>query len=126
MDTHEDEPLTLLNIANGAAAGLFNEELRKVLTNIQDVNTEAKPSRTITLKFTFEPSASRNESAVTVEATSKLAAFSGMQGMIFVGTFRGEPVATPYRPDQQQKLFDEQSRPRGVGAGGVVNIAAAQ
>ena len=108
--------MTLTNIARGAAAELFAEELAKVLANIQDPNTESSPKRKILLTFTFDPSKSRNEAVVSVDATSKLAPLAGAHQTIFVGNLRGKPVATIYTPDEQQELFDEASRPRAMSS----------
>lgn len=124
--TFEKEPLTLNNAARGAAHELFDDELQRVLANIQDVNTEATPTREINLKFKFKPSKSRNECAITVASTCKLAPQNTAEGSAFIGTFRGKPVATPNRPEEQQALFDAESKPRAVGAGESRPKAAAQ
>ena len=49
MHTNE-EKLTLSNLGNGAAVELFGIELRRVLKDVMDPNTDPKAVREITLK----------------------------------------------------------------------------
>jgi hypothetical protein len=103
-------PLTLDTLGKGAAKELFAQELDRVLENILDPNTEPVAKREITLKVTFRPSDDRREVETEVEASSKLAAFRGAGGVIFVGRRAGRAVSSVYDP-KQMGLFDvEQPR----------------
>lgn len=103
--------LTLLNIGNGAAVELFQQELGKALENILDPNTEPEATRTIMLKVKVTPtSEERNQIAVTVEADSKLAPFRGAGSLAYVGRRRGEIVAVTHDPKQMQMQWDTQAK----------------
>lgn len=69
----EFEKATLANLANGAAAEVFQNELQKALDNTADPNTDAKTARVVTLKVTMVPTEDRSRAAVSIAASSKLA-----------------------------------------------------
>lgn len=65
--------LDLNTFANGAVAERFNEELRRVLENIHDPNTDAKKVRKLTLTVSFKADDKRDLAAVNVIAKTTLA-----------------------------------------------------
>ncbi len=109
--------LTLENLADGAAAQLFQSELDKVLRNIQDPNTDASAIRKVTLEVSFQPDEEREVGDVKIKASSKLAGLKGAKTRVFFGRHHGELVATEYNP-KQAGLFDEKSNLREVGKKG--------
>lgn len=68
-----DEPLSLINIGNGAAVQLVEKELERVIKDILDLNTEAKATREVNLKIIFKPDENREIITTGIKATSKLA-----------------------------------------------------
>jgi hypothetical protein len=64
--------VNLENIANGACGELFAHAMSAVLKNIDDVNTDPKAKREITLKVTFKPTESRELTAIEVKCDTKL------------------------------------------------------
>jgi hypothetical protein len=108
--------VTLENLADGAAAQLFQSELGKVLRNIQDPNTDATAVRKVTLEVSFQPDEERELGEVKVKATSKLAGLKGAHTRVFFGNHQGELVATEYNP-KQAGLFDEKPKLREVKGG---------
>lgn len=64
-----------LNAATLAAGGLverLNGELQKAVANCLDVNTEAKKTRTVTLKIKIKPAETRSVATVSVETATTL------------------------------------------------------
>lgn len=104
--------LTLSNVGHGAAIELYDQELRKVLENILDPNTEPESIRSITLRIKFAPTKDRVEVAVGVEADSKLAPFKGAGSLAFVGRKNGEVIAVTHDPRQMQMNWDAEGKPR--------------
>lgn len=128
IPTDDDVPLIdLSTLCKGAAMELFDEEFQKVLANVQDPNTEWSAKRSIRLDIVLDVSdETRNECRVDVSASSKLAAFKGASGTVFIGRQRGKFVATAYNAEQMQLMFDEQSKPRAVRGEGGASQSVAQ
>lgn len=64
-----------LNAATIAAGGLverLNDELQKAVANCLDVNTDAKKTRTVTLKIKIKPDETRSVASVSVETATTL------------------------------------------------------
>ncbi len=60
------EKITLSSLKDGAVEERFQYELKKVLDNIADPNTETKKARKITIELTFSPDEScENVSCIT-------------------------------------------------------------
>ena len=98
--------VTLANIADKAANELFAHELKKVMENIDDPNTEAIGARKLVLTFTFDPDHDRHEIRTTVEVKSKLMGVKGCTRTTFLGKRNGEP--TLYGQDTKQiNMFDD-------------------
>lgn len=51
--TGETEDISLFDLLDGGVKELAALNLKRVLDNIADLNTDAKKTRTLTVKFTF-------------------------------------------------------------------------
>ena len=78
------EKTDITTIARGAIPELFHEQLCRVMDNIDDLNTEAKAKRSISIDLSFEPDASRQAVTVKVSVRSKLAAPKKAESTVFV------------------------------------------
>jgi hypothetical protein len=107
--------VTLDTIGGGALVELFENELARVLDNVQDPNTDAKAKRTITVKVTFAPSETRDVTDVDLTCSSKLAGVKTLSTRLFVGKVKGQLVAVEHDP-RQGALFDA-PRPVPVAVG---------
>jgi len=74
------ERVSLLNLNKGAALERFDHELLRAITNIKDVNTDAKSKRKIVLEVVLAPYPDRTGVNVTLRCTSKLAALNDVTG----------------------------------------------
>lgn len=94
--THErvEALADLQTIGAGAVAEKFAAELKAVLANIQDPNTQAEAKRKVVLEFVFEPSENREIVITTVTARSVLGATKPTGDVLHLGRLNGEPVAT--------------------------------
>ena len=100
------DPITLSTIAGGALEELFGAELARVLTNIQDVNTDPKAKRSITFKVEFAPAEDREMTDVKVSCSSKVAGLLTVKTRAFLGRQDGRLVAVEHDP-KQTGLFDD-------------------
>lgn len=95
MDGERIEHLADLHtIGAGAVAEKFAAELKAVLENIQDPNTQADAKRKIILEFILEPSEDRERVAVAITARSVFAATKPTSELLWLGTQNGAPIAT--------------------------------
>ena len=92
--------LSLNNLGAGGAVEQFDEELKKVLANIEDEHTKATAPREITLKIKIIPGENRNNFNYIVEAKSKLAPIKGFGGVAFLRRDQGNSVA--YEANEKQ------------------------
>ena len=72
--------IALAEVNNGAAERLFDEELERIIQNVNDVNTDAKEPRKLTLEFTFNPHVTREMGSIDVKCKSKLAPTKSFTG----------------------------------------------
>ena len=77
------QKVELGKIQNGAIFDLFDEELRKVLANIEDENTVANAERSITMKIAIKPDKTRRTGEVKVQAFSALAKVKPAESFLF-------------------------------------------
>jgi hypothetical protein len=75
--------IELSNIQNGVIFDLFDEELRKVIANIEDENTVANSERSITLKIAVKPDKTRRTGEVKVQASCTLAKTKPAESLLF-------------------------------------------
>jgi len=102
--------VSLATLKGGAAVALFNKELKKVLNNIADPNTEPKKARKIVLTVTIIPNEERAMGGIAIEIDSKLVKPKPETSYIFMGS-DGETVrATEDYAEQQSLEFEEQDR----------------
>jgi len=75
---------TLLNLGGGAIVEQFDDQLSRVMANIDDLNADAKAKRTITIEVSFEPDATRQALTVKHSVKTKLAAGKKAESTIFL------------------------------------------
>lgn len=100
----EYQKVRLESINNGAAQELFEEEFKKVLTNINDISVEADAVREIKLVFKIKPSKDRQTAITTVEAHSKLATVMPHSSSIYLSFRDNKPEA--FVSNMKQTSFD--------------------
>lgn len=100
----------LNDFANGALAARFNEELSKVLENIQDPNTKAKTARKITLTLSLQADEDRELAMVDIQAKSSLVHRNGVSTkMIIDRDERGRAVGKELKSGVKgQTYFDDE------------------
>jgi hypothetical protein len=104
-----NQKLTLETAGDGVAEELFQQALARVLTNIDDPNTEANAKRSITLTMSFEPSDDRRGSKVHIQCAMKLAGAKPVGTYIGIGRDNGQLAAV-------EALRQEEMFPIPVGA----------
>jgi hypothetical protein len=107
------EELTLLNVAGGAAAELFQNELQSVLANIANVNTSASAKREIRLTFAFTPNEARDAADVQIAVATRLASTIGGETKVYMGRSQGRHFAVEHNPRQ---LLMQLERPAEIVA----------
>lgn len=60
-------------LAEGGAREQIDREIRKIMANIMDVNTDIKKKRALTIKVEFEPDANRQTVTTHISVKSSLA-----------------------------------------------------
>lgn len=66
--------VSLITLNQGAAIEMFDNALKKVLTNIADPNVDTDTKRTITLTVEFVPARDSKRCAVAIKCEQKLSA----------------------------------------------------
>ncbi len=97
--------VALSTLAGGAVAERFEDALDEVIKNIQDVNTEPKVKRKITLEVTIAPDDKRDYGVVEVVVKTKLAALKSVGTAFHLGLKAGHGIAYENNP-KQPGLFD--------------------
>jgi len=97
---------SLADLAGGAVAERFEDELSRLVVNILDPNTEAEATRTLTLKLTLKPSETRDFCAATVAVTANLAPASRIATRLFLAQGADGPIAAEQHPKQMRLTFD--------------------
>jgi hypothetical protein len=64
--------IDLADFAGGAVSERFNQELKKVLENIADPNTDPKKARTVTVKVTLKADENRDIADVDISTSCTL------------------------------------------------------
>jgi len=96
----EYKPVTLATLAGGAVEEMFQEELRAVLRNIADANTEAEAVREVRLVVKIKPNRAREVGDVQVVPSAKLAPMRHADTVIYMGRHKGELIAHEDNPKQ--------------------------
>lgn len=84
----------ILTLGAGAAVEKFAEELKAVLKNIRDPNTQADAKRKIVMEWAFEPDGDREVVKVAITARSVFAATKPTSEVMFIGRQDGQTVGT--------------------------------
>lgn len=77
--------ISLNDFCGGSLLEKANTALKVVLENMQDPNTPWKKSRELNIKLTFSQNESRDDMAVDVSVTSKIAPVTAIQTRMAVG-----------------------------------------
>lgn len=92
------------NICGGAVPEQFEHELKRILANIADPNTDPEAKRSLTLEFKFTPSPDRKAAVVSFACKSKVPGVNGVSGSIFMSK------GTAYTEDPRQvSLFAKEA-----------------
>jgi hypothetical protein len=75
--------IELSQFQHGAVIDLFDEELRKILANIEDENTTPNTERSVTIKIAIKPDKTRRTGEVKVQAYSTLAKVKPAESFVF-------------------------------------------
>jgi hypothetical protein len=75
--------IDLKQFQNGAVLEMFDEELKKVLANIEDENTMAKTERSVTIKVSIKPDKTRRTGEAKIQVSSTLAKVKPSESLLF-------------------------------------------
>lgn len=101
--TGETEWISLFDLLDGGVKELAALNLRRVLDNIRDVNTDAKKTRSLTVKFTFKPNDNRDAVNVDISVDCKTVPVRSVETTLDIGEDNGQTVAVErpkYTPGQ--------------------------
>lgn len=102
----EPESITLATICDGGVPEVFERELREVIANITDPNTDPEAVRSLTIKFVFRPYEDRSGSHVAFTCKPSLQPVQMRKSQMFLSRHSGQLKA--YAQDQRQvALFGE-------------------
>lgn len=102
----EPETISLTTICDGGVPEVFERELREVLANITDPNTDPEAARAITIKFVFKPYEDRSGAHVAFTCKPALQPVQMRKSQLFLSRHSGQLKA--YAQDQRQvALFGE-------------------
>lgn len=88
----EWQTVGLENIGNGAAVEMFNNELKNLVENVIDPNTEHKKTRKITLEVCVKVSEDRKTVMGEIRVKKQLAGKKTFPVVAFIGEENGEPI----------------------------------
>lgn len=101
--TGETEEISLFDLLDGGVKELAALNLRRVLDNIRDVNTDAEKTRSLTVKFTFKPNDNRDAVNVDISVDCKTVPIRAVATTLDIGEDNGQTVAVErpkYTPGQ--------------------------
>jgi hypothetical protein len=108
---------SLATLLGGGAVERFDDEIKRVVENILDPNTEPKAKRSVTLTVTIEPTLERDKGVVVAAVKTKLAPPKKDGTLWYFGRRNGRAAAIEQDP-QQPKMFEEEpAKPRAVDGG---------
>lgn len=122
------KPITLAQLADGAAGERFDLTLKEVLENALDPNRPIDAVRSVTLVISFVPEegdgevASPRSASMGIEVKAKLAPLKAIGKHVHFGRNKetGEPVALLLDPDQHQLFVGDKIDEK------ILSIAAAE
>jgi len=77
--------LNLTNFQHGAVVEMFEEEVAKLIDNVNDINTAPDKTRAITIKISIKPDKQRQVGTVKTEIKSVLAPVLPNESILFFG-----------------------------------------
>jgi hypothetical protein len=98
--------VTLSNLAQGAAAEMFEHALGQVMENIKDPNADPSKKRRITLTVEFQPYGDRSGAETTIACVAKVTPVNAVRSSLFVAMEEGEYKAFTH-DTRQEDLFAE-------------------
>lgn len=110
------QTMTLAGMREGAVEQLFQRALADVVENLDDVNTDPKAKRRISLVFTFTTNQERDIVAVDVQSATKLAVTNPVQAVVHV--VRRDGRSGLVEPLHQEALDLKGGGPSGLVRGG--------
>lgn len=112
----KNETVQIDTIGAGALKELFAAELKRILDNIADINTDPKAKRTINIALIFKPNLDRDRAEVELKCSTKLAGLLPASTNVFIGRIGGVgPLVAIDNDPKQIKLF-EQKQPQMVAS----------
>lgn len=87
------ESINFNTLGNGAVAERFNYELKKVLENIADVNTDHKKTRKLQVTITMKPNESRDIADVQIQVKPTLVPAKETNTSIVLGYDKNGEIA---------------------------------
>jgi hypothetical protein len=96
------EALTIENIGDGVLSELFAREMKTIVKNMSDNNTELAPARELNIKIKLKPNPERDYAAVSIKCSSKLAPVKLVESSI---VFEGDQSF--YKTGKEVELFPE-------------------
>lgn len=113
--TVEYSQATIATLAGGTLDERFQVAMRELIANVQDLNTDPKAKRSITMKVEVKPSVDRDSAQVSITVATKLAAMAPQETVLhFVRnpkTGKHEALASGYNQDN---LFDTAAASRAL------------
>ena len=107
----ERTKVDLSTLSGGAANDYFAEAMKKVLENIEDVNTSPTAVRGITLTIKIKPSEDRMTATTVLDVTTKLATIKPYaKSMFFSRESDGELCAYEENIQQNVLPFNEMAQ----------------
>lgn len=107
---HEPTPLSLDTICDGQVPALFERELRAVLDNIADPNTDPEKTRSITITLNIKPLQDRSGMVLVPNCKSKVQPVKAAGSTCFLSRHSGRLEA--YGIDTRQGvLFGQSTEP---------------
>lgn len=102
----EPETISLTTICDGGVPEVFERELREVLANITDPNTDPEAVRSLTIKFVFKPYEDRSGAHVNFTCKPALQPVQMRKSQLFLSRHTGQLQAYA-RDTRQVALFDQ-------------------
>lgn len=114
----ETEQISVFDLLDGGVKELAELNLSRVLENIRDVNTDAKKSRTLTVKFTFQPNENRDSVNVDIAVSCKTVPIRAVATTLDIGEDGGQAIAVerPKYTPGQLRLEDNNSNVTNINA----------
>ena len=100
----EPKEISLSTICEGAVPEVFARELKEVLANMADPNTDPERARGLTIKFTFKPLSDRSGAQVSFTCKPTLQPVEVAKSPVFLSRHTGQLKAYSVN-QQQQALF---------------------